>query len=146
LRNSERASLGNECQSVDCDKVRVHRGEDSFIANTFRHIVLFLSHHRAVTLGHHIYLPGAQAHDPATLAHEVAHTGQYNEWGFFKYYGKGVGARLSELTGGDPYSLPNPFPQGKSFSSYGMEQQGQIVENCFNQDIGGACAVSPYHP
>jgi hypothetical protein len=146
LKPTERQALGNTCQTVDCNKVQVHRGEDGGIRNAWRKVVLTVSGGRAVTLGNHVYLPNNQAHDTPTLAHEVTHSGQYQQWGAGSYYAKGAGARISEALGGNPYSLPSPLPADKPFGSYGMEQQGQIVENCFSGNAGGACGVSPYHP
>lgn len=97
-----------------------------------------------MTLGQDIYLPDKDAHDVPTLAHEITHAGQYQTWGAGKYYKEAMKDRMAEAEGGDPYALPSPLPSDKSFDSYGMEQQGQIVQNCFSGQ--GSCDVSPYHP
>jgi hypothetical protein len=45
--------------------------------------------------------------------------------------------------GSSPYAYTvNP---GKPFSAYGMEQQGQIVEDCF-RGKPDARTISPFHP
>jgi hypothetical protein len=123
----------------------VNRGNDGWLRNGFRKVVLKVSGGRAVTLGNHIYLPNTDAHSTPVLAHEMTHVGQYQQWGSIKYYMKGFGERVDEWSGGDPYSLPSPLPNGVPFSSYGMEQQGQIVENCYSP-IRSGCSVSPYKP
>ena len=144
LSGAERSSLGNTCSQVDCDQVQVHRGDDNAARNTVRDAVLKISGNRAVTLGFDIYLPDDQAHDLPTLAHEVTHVGQFQAWGGLGYYKAAIGDRRAELGGGNPYALPSPLPGNRSFRSYGMEQQGQIVQNCF-AGLGG-CKVSPYRP
>jgi hypothetical protein len=144
LSEEERRKLGTTCEKVDCDKVDVHRGNDGRIRNAVRKAMMFFSGGRSVTLGNHVYLGDDDAQSIPVLSHEVTHVGQYQQWGVLKYYGLGIGARISERLGGDPYSLPNPLPLGVPFINYGMEQQAQIVQNCFASLIG--CYVSPYQP
>jgi hypothetical protein len=129
---------------VNCDKVEVHRGNDGRVRNFVRNAVLKVSGDRSVTLGNRVYLAGDDARDIPTLAHEVTHVGQYQQWGALKYFGRGSSARVTEMRGGDPYALPNPLPADVPFGAYGMEQQGQIVENCYR--VGAGCNVSPYQP
>jgi len=143
LRPAERDALGNLCELVDCDRVRIHRDA----GDTVRSAVLALSGGRAVALGNHVFLPDGRS-DVALLAHELTHAGQYQAWGALVYYGRGLADRVRDVlhltlgVGASPYRYA---VDGRPFEAYGMEQQGQIVEDCFKGDPGAA-AVSPYHP
>ena len=142
LTPRERAALGNLCDRVDCERVRIHRDP----GDRLRAAVLLLSGGRAVTLGNHVFLPDA-ADDLALLAHELTHCGQYQGWGTLVYYGRGVRDRVRDVLylagfGESPYRY---VVDGRPFDAYDMEQQGQIVEDCFNGDTA-ARAISPYRP
>jgi len=143
LSTEERRALGNLCEVVDCDRVRLHRAR----GDTIRAIVLALSGGRAVALGNHVFLPDGEP-NAALLAHELTHCGQYQSWGPIVYFGRGLADRVRDVlhltlgVGRSPYQYAM---DGKPFEAYGMEQQGQIVEDCFNGDIAAA-ALSPYRP
>lgn len=143
LRPMEREALGNLCEVVDCDRVRIHGDR----ADTMRAVVLALSGRRAVALGNHVFLPDDRR-DVARLAHELTHAGQYQAWGALLYYGRGIADRVRDVLhltlgiGASPYRYT---VDGRPFAAYGMEQQGQIVEDCFKGDPRAA-AISPYHP
>jgi Domain of unknown function (DUF4157) len=149
LTLDERARLGNLPARVDCDRVRLHRTARPGTAGAFRRVVLWLSRGRAVALGNHVFLPDHCATDLATLAHELTHCGQYQAWGRWRYYLRGASAQLREAmyraarVGRSPYHYR--LEDGKPFEAYGMEQQGQIVEDSFRGDRA-ALAVSPFRP
>jgi hypothetical protein len=111
--------------------------------------VLWASRNRAVALGNHVFLPDRCAADLAVLAHELTHCGQYQAWGRWRYYARGASAQLRELlhralgVGRSPYHYR--LEDGKPFEAYGMEQQGQIVEDSYRGDRA-ALAVSPFRP
>jgi hypothetical protein len=111
--------------------------------------VLWLSRGRAVALGNHVFLPGHREQDLATLAHELTHCAQYQAWGPVRYFARGIAAQAKDLLyritrlGSSPYRYHTE--PGKPFTAYGMEQQGQIVEDCF-RGHPAAQAISPYHP
>lgn len=142
LTAAERAALGNLCDAVDCDRVRLHRRPPDAI----RAIVLLISRGRAVALGNHVYLPDA-ADGPALLAHELTHCGQYQSWGGLLYYGRGIADRLRDVLhlAGLSESPYRYVVDDRPFDAYGMEQQGQIVEDCFNGNAA-ARTLSPYRP
>jgi hypothetical protein len=103
----------------------------------FRRIVLFLSRGRGVTLGHRIFLPDWCADDPAVLAHEMEHVRQYEEWGALRYYTRGVKEQAQHLLSrmglaSNPYDWRRAGV--KPFEEYGMEQQGQLVEDAARGD------------
>ena len=136
--------LGALPARIDCARVRLHRAP-----SPLRSLVLWASRGRAVTLGNHIFLPDRCAGDLAVLAHELTHCGQYQRWGAPRYFARGAAAQLRELLfrgfglGRSPYAYR--LEDGKPFEAYGMEQQGQIVEDSFRGDVQ-ALAVSPYRP
>ena len=149
LTAEECARLGSLPSRVDCERVRLHRAPRSGAAGAARRVVLWLSRGRAVALGNHVFLPDRCAGDLAILAHELTHCGQYQSWGAWRYFARGAGAQLRELAhrvlgfGRSPYAYR--LEQGKPFDAYGMEQQGQIVEDSFRGDRA-ALAVSPFRP
>ncbi|MGH7512267.1 MAG: eCIS core domain-containing protein [Gemmatimonadales bacterium] len=143
LTPEECARLGDLAARVDCTRVRLHRHPARL-----RALVLWLSRGRAVALGNDVFLPDRCTHDLATLAHELTHCGQFQRWGAARYFIRGTAAQLQELLhraglGRSPYAYR--LEDGKSFDEYGMEQQGQIVEDSFRGDAE-ALAVSPYRP
>jgi uncharacterized protein DUF4157 len=142
LTARERAALGNLCERVDCERVRVHRDR----GDALRAAVLVVSGGRAVTLGNHVFLPDA-LEDVALLAHELTHCGQYQRWGTLVYYGRGVRDRVRDVLhlAGLRESPYRYVIDGRPFDAYDMEQQGQIVQDCFNGDAA-ARAISPYRP
>jgi hypothetical protein len=149
LTPTERARLGTLPTRVDCDRVRLHRTDRPGAAGGLRRAVLWLSRGRAVALGNHVFLPERCARDLAVLAHELTHCGQYQAWGPWRYYVRGVSAQLRELlhrafrVGRSPYHYR--LEAGKPFEAYGMEQQGQIVEDSYRGNRA-ALALSPFRP
>ena len=121
------------------------RGATGLLRNT----VLWLSGNRAVALGNHVFLPRRCDRDLPVLAHELTHCAQYQAWGPVIYFAKGVAAQARELLhrkagiGRSPYHYA--ADPGKPFTAYGMEQQGQIVEDCF-RGHPPARAISPFQP
>lgn len=144
LTADERDRLGSLTARVDCARVRLHRDPGAL-----RRMVLWASRGRAVALGNHVFLPDRSAGDLATLAHELTHCAQYQRWGALRYFSRGAAAQLRELLfrrlglGRSPYAYV--LENGKPFEAYGIEQQGQIVEDSFRGDPA-ALAVSPYRP
>ena len=149
LTAEECARLGSLPSRVDCGRVRLHRASRAGSAGLARRVVLWLSRGRAVALGNHVFLPDRCASDVAVLAHEVTHCGQYQAWGAWRYFARGAGTQLRELAhrtlglGQSPYAYR--LEQGKPFDAYGMEQQGQIVEDSF-RGYPEALALSPFRP
>jgi hypothetical protein len=146
LTSNERAALGSLPRVVDLTRVRLYRGECTGGAALLRGLVLGLSRGRAVALGNHVFLPPRADRDIATLAHELTHCGQYQAWGPLRYFARGVVAQLREQlhrslgVGKSPYQ----YVPGKRFEEYGMEQQGQIVEDAV-RGIPGARAIMVAH-
>jgi uncharacterized protein DUF4157 len=149
LTSHERAALGSLRTALDCRRVRLYRGGVGGASGLLRDVVLWLSSNRAVALGNHVFLPQGCDRDLPVLAHELTHCAQYQTWGALMYFGKGVVAQVRELLhrkvriGSSPYAYT--ADPAKPFAAYGMEQQGQIVEDCF-RGHPSAWAISPFHP
>ena len=135
LSAAERAALVPIAGWTDLARVRVHRGHDGPLTNAARRAVLAVSRGRACALGNHVFLPDRAGHDLAVLAHEAAHCGQYQRWGALRYFSRGAGeqARYARWrrtgAGTNPYAWRTE--PGRPFGAYGMEQQGQLVEDAF---------------
>jgi uncharacterized protein DUF4157 len=148
LTDDERARLGSLPARVDCERVRLHRGSPG-AGDALRRAVLWASRGRAIALGNHVFLPDRSAADLATLAHELTHCGQYQTWGAWRYFSRGAATQLRDLLhrafgiGESQYHYR--LEDGKPFEAYGMEQQGQIVEDSYRGDRA-ALALSPFHP
>jgi hypothetical protein len=148
LNPEEQAALGTLAAWVDLSRVQLHRAQPGQ-PDRLRQAVLWASRGRAVALGNHVFLPDHCAREVPVLAHEVTHCGQFQEWGALAYFGRGAITQLRDLLhrtlglGESPYSYR--VETGKPFEAYGMEQQGQIVEDCFRGDAT-ALAVSPFRP
>jgi len=149
LSGSERAALGNLGNLMECDSVRLYRSGATGRSRQFRKLVLALSGNRAVALGNHVFLPDHCEYDLPTLAHELTHCAQFQSWGFLRYFARGAAAQIRDLVyrtsgiGSSPYRYT--LEPGKPFSRYGMEQQGQIVEDSF-RGRPAALAISPFRP
>ena len=144
LSNKERQRFADHCRRIDCGKVNVLRGNDDKATNIRRQMLLKVSGGRSHTLGYEIVLADNEGED--VLAHELAHVVQYEEWGAARYYANGTAERLRESRGQNPYKLPRPLSSSPNgWLDYGMEQQGQIVQNCFLGSVE-ACILSPYQP
>ena len=128
----EAAALGGLPLPVDFARVRVHRGGGGPAGRALRALVLGLTGGRAIALGNHVFLPDSCCRSLPVLAHELTHCGQYQAWGAVRYYARGLADRLRELRhrrglGPSPYEYAGSAP--RPFATYGMEQQGQIVED-----------------
>ena len=149
LTLEERSRLGTLAHMLQCHRVRLYRENVRGIPGLLRSAVLAISGQRAVALGHHVFLPGHCSRDIAVLAHELTHCCQYEAWGPLRYFGCGFVTQLRDLLyrwgniGTSQYRYM--IEPGKPFSSYGMEQQGQIVEDCFRGHMS-AQAISPFWP
>jgi hypothetical protein len=148
LTPAECAELGSLALIVDCRRVRLYR-ESGGTSGLLRSLVLRLSLNRAVALGNHVFLPDRCRRDLPVLAHELTHCGQYQAWGPWVYFGRGLAAQVRDLLhrtlriGSSPYRYR---PEAtKPFEAYGMEQQGQIVEDSFRGNAA-AQAISPFRP
>lgn len=133
LSREEREALADACTGLEPDRITLHRTPGEVL----RGLVLFLSRGRAVTLGRHVFLPEARGRDLALLAHELTHCRQYREWGFLRYYRRGVAEQARHLLSrvgmaSDPYDWRRG-PR-RRFEEYGMEQQGQLVEDAYRGD------------
>jgi Domain of unknown function (DUF4157) len=149
LSPNEHAALGNLGKAVDCRRVRLYRSNAGGPAGLLRRMVLLASRNRAIALGNHVFLPDRWERDTAVLAHELTHCGQYQAWGPVRYFAKGLSAQVRDLLfrkmgiGSSPYQYHAEV--GKPFEAYGMEQQGQIVEDCFRGN-SEARRLSPFQP
>ena len=148
LTASEYRELGSLPETVDCRRVRLYRRAGGG-SGLVRGLVLWISRDRSVALGNHVFLPDRCEGDVAVLAHELTHCGQYQAWGPVRYFASGLAAQLRDLlyrtmrVGSSPYWYR--VEPGKPFEAYGMEQQGQIVEDCF-RGHPGARGLSPFQP
>ena len=82
-----------------------------------------------------MFIPDRHDGNLAVLAHELTHCGQYQAWGPVRYFARGTLEQLRHLfyrklgIGSCPYHYH--VKPGKPFTSYGMEQQAQMVEDRF---------------
>ncbi|HEU4649365.1 MAG TPA: DUF4157 domain-containing protein [Gemmatimonadales bacterium] len=148
LNTNELRGLGTLVEGLDFARVRLHRGEGGRAGRLVRSLVLTLSGGRAIALGNHVFLPAWCCRSLPVLAHELTHCAQFQQWGPARYFLRGAADRIRELRhraglGPNPYAYR--IEPGKQFAAYGMEQQGQIVEDCFRGDRVAA-AISPYRP
>jgi hypothetical protein len=148
LSSAECLELGSLPEFVDCRRVRLYRRNEG-AAGSLRRLVLWVSRNRAVAIGNHVFLPDRSAGDLALLAHELTHCAQYQTWGPARYFARAAAAQLQDLLyrtmriGMSSYSYQ--CVPGKPFEAYGIEQQGQIVEDCFRGD-SAARSLSPFQP
>lgn len=139
LTPAEQAALETLPPALDCERVRLYRPGLRGAAAFARRLVLGLSGGRAIALGNHVFLPLRAAADLAVLAHELTHCGQYQRWGWWRYYTRGALAQTRDLlhrtlgVGTSPYRYA--YRPGKRFEEYGMEQQAQIVEDAFRGSL-----------
>jgi hypothetical protein len=148
VTDEEFRALGMLCDCLDISRVRLHRGGGARWHRVVRRAVLLLSRGRGVALGNHVFLPDHAAASLPVIAHELAHCAQYQAWGPFRYYLRGAAERVRELRwrlglGPSPYAYE--IEPEKPFERYRMEQQGQIVEDCF-RGSARAAHISPYRP
>jgi len=125
------AAIGGLPLPLDWGRVRVYGSACGRRAGLVRNAVLRLSHGRAIALGNHVFLPARCEGDLAMLAHEVTHCAQYQAWGPWRYFTRAAAAQLRDLAhrlwglGRSPYA----YAPGRTYQSYGIEQQAQIVED-----------------
>lgn len=135
LTEAERAVIDAIPLVIDGSRVRLYRAGCGRGAGWLRWLILRVSRDRAVALGNHVFLPDGCQDDLPVLAHELTHCGQYQAWGPWVYFRRGLAARVRELLyrtvgiGVSPYRYE--MDPSKPFEAYGMEQQGQIVEDSF---------------
>ena len=120
--------------SLDLSRVRIHRGGGGRAMQGLRRAVLSCTRGRGIALGNDVFLPDDCCESLPVLAHELTHCAQYQAWGPLRYYLRAIGDRIRELRhqrglGVSPYDYSSESP--KPFELYGMEQQGQIVEDWF---------------
>ncbi len=129
------AAIGELPLPVDWSRVRLYRAGCGSRAGLARRLVLWLSRGRAVTLGNHVFLPARCEGDLALMAHEMTHCAQYQSWGPWRYFMRGAAVQIRDFAyrrfglGRSPYTY-HPAPD-RVFEDYGMEQQGQIVEDAW---------------
>jgi hypothetical protein len=126
---------------VDCTRVRLYGSGCTGVSGLLRRTVLGASRGRAIALGNHVFLPDCHEGDPAILAHELTHCGQYQAWGPVRFFARGALEQLRHLLyrnlgiGSNPYHYQMNLQ--KPFASYGMEQQAQMVEDSFRSGQQG---------
>jgi Domain of unknown function (DUF4157) len=126
-------AIGELPLPLDWTRVRFHGSACGRTEALIRRLVLGCSGGRAVALGNHVFLPARCESDVALLAHEATHCAQYQAWGPWRYLARGIAAQARDLAyrrlglGRSPYAYA-PAPH-RSFDTYGMEQQAQIVED-----------------
>jgi hypothetical protein len=132
LTREETAALAELPLPVNFARVRLHRGGGGRIVRALRGFVLRLTGGRAIALGNDVFLPDDCGRSVPVLAHELTHCAQYQAWGPLRYYARGAADRFRELRhrrgrGPSPYDYTGGAL--RPFAAYGMEQQGQIVED-----------------
>jgi hypothetical protein len=133
LGASEGEAVAHVPLPLACERVRLYRTGCGGSAGLVRRILLSLTRGRAITLGNRVFLPERCGADLAVLAHELTHCAQYQAWGPARYYLRGAVTQLRDLghrlfgMGRSQYAWHHE--PGKPFGAYGMEQQGQIVED-----------------
>jgi Domain of unknown function (DUF4157) len=133
LSQTDLTALEHLPLELDPRRVRLYRSACAGAPRWLRRVVLSLSGGRAVALGNRVFLPDQCDGDVAVLAHELTHCAQYQAWGPLRYYTRGATVQLRHLLhrrlgwGRNPYAWLGGAE--RPFEAYGMEQQGQIVED-----------------
>lgn len=138
----ERDLLGGFREAVTLDRVRIYSDR-----TRLGRLVCALSRGAAVALGYRVVLPAGSR--LPVLAHEMAHVAQYEAWGALRYYFTGFLTQILHRTllGRNVYRWD--AAEGRPFEAYGMEQQGQIVQDCYDPTSPrhkAAMRVSPFRP
>ncbi len=142
LTTLERGQLASFARALDLDRVLIYdRTTRAARAMTF------LTRAAPIAIGYRIFTPGPLR--LPVLAHELAHVAQYRRWGWLRYLARGAWNQvvLRTLMRRDVYRW-EPEP-GRAFEEYGMEQQGQIVQESFEAGSprqAAALHLSPYRP
>jgi hypothetical protein len=133
LSQTDQAAAAHLPLALDGSRVRLYRSTCAGRSGWLRRLMLALSGGRAIALGNRVFLPDRCEGDAALLAHELTHCAQYQAWGPLRYYARGAGAQLRHLLHRRLGLGPSPYAwHGEAvrpFEAYGMEQQGQIVED-----------------
>lgn len=142
LVSSERELLQCFSGTIDLDRVRIYHSR-----SLLGRVATMCTRGAAIALGYRVFVP--RDITLPVMAHELAHVCQYEEWGALRYLARGAWNQivLRTLLGRDVYRW-EPEP-GKAFADYGMEQQGQIVQDCFDVSSSRrvtAQLLSPYKP
>lgn len=145
LTEDEARALRRLPLPVDLSRVRLHRGGGGPVARGLRALVLRCTGGRGIALGNDVFLPDHCCHSLPVLAHELTHCGQYQAWGALRYYARALADRARELRhhrggGASPYEYSSDSQ--KRFDQYGMEQQGQIVEDWFRGSAGAGALLT----
>jgi len=145
LSDSQRSALGNFCQVIKCDPVRITTKSGNLALKIAE---LFTGGETiGITLGDHIYFRDAGDPSIGDLAHEMTHVWQFQVTDALQvpsaYFIAGGLTQTVNLF----HDVYNPHDYNHSCRSYGMEQQATIVENCFN-GVAAACGTpgEPFHP
>lgn len=140
---------------LDYDAVRVH--ECTPWPNRINRIGAWIKrmpppdHHNAITLGNHCYFPVPLLKEPVApedgrlglfswLIHELTHVWQYQKMGW-RYLALALQAQARE--GAEAYNfgfesgLIEAFAQGRKFSDFNLEQQGDIVRYYYERIARG---------
>jgi len=146
VTNDEARALGRLPLPVNLARVRLHRGGGGQAVRGLRRLVLYCTGGRGIALGNDVFLPDDCCESLPVLAHELTHCAQYQAWGPLRYYGRAIADRFRELRhrrgfGTSPYDYSRETP--KPFELYGMEQQGQIVEDWFRGLAAARQLVTP---
>lgn len=100
-----------------------------------------------IALGYQIHFRAAGNPSITGLAHELTHVFQYDR--IFLRNGGRYAAYFMALHAlpGSPYKLTYPLDPGRAWTSYNLEQQADIVRDCFRSpSISNSCSVSPFNP
>ena len=121
--------------TIDRFRVRLYGPDCRGVSALLRSMVLGASRGRAIALGNRVFIPDRHDGDLAILAHELTHCGQYQAWGPVRYFARGALEQLRHLLYRRLGICSSPYhyhvTSGKPFTSYGMEQQAQMVEDRF---------------
>ena len=146
LTDAEQALVTLIPLEFDSSRVRLYEGSCTGLAGRLRRMVLRASRNRAIALGNHVFLSDRCHGNLAVVAHELTHCGQYQAWGPWRYFTRGLAAQLRELihrtlrVGSSPYHYR--VEAGKPFRAYGMEQQAQMVEDALRRGYDGQAVPS----
>jgi hypothetical protein len=142
LVTTERELLQCFGSSIDLDRIRIYHSR-----SLLGRLMVRVTRGAAIALGYRVFIPRNVS--LPIMAHELTHVCQYQQWGTVRYLARGAWNQLvlRLLLGRDVYHW-DPVP-GKAFADYGMEQQGQIVQDSFDVHSPRriqAQGISPFRP
>lgn len=111
-------------------------------------IIFMLNSQRAFTTWHTINIPNNRMHDASLVIHELTHVYQFEKVGSI-YIGQGLwaqfrlGSAAYDYGGADGLSIDSA--DGKHYSDYNREQQGQIAQDYCSLLLAGQETVA-YEP